>query len=137
VISPACWFVAIASKPTEDNESLLAWVGLLLIDGVAVDVDAVGREAQQTKGAQVGEPPCPAQHTSSLLLLGERVAGTGHTRHAGHSVLLSVTPALLSDGLALVARSIERVARHRGESSLLDKLTARGGESSGKRLHGH
>lgn len=99
--------------PTEDNESLLAWVGLLLFDGVAVDVDAVGREAQQTKGAQVGEPPCPAQHTSSLLLLGERVARAGHTRHAGHSVLLSVTStALLGDGVALVARSIERVARH-------------------------
>ena len=99
--------------PTEDDESLLAWVGLLLFDGVAIDVDAVGREAQQTKGAQIGEPPCPAQHTSSLLLLGERVAGARHTRHAGHSVLLSVaSTALLGDGLALGARSIERVARH-------------------------
>lgn len=99
--------------PTEDDESLLAWVRLLLLDGVAVDVDAVGREAQQTKGAQVGEPPCPAQHTSFLLLLGQGVAGTGHTRHAGHGVLLSVaSTALLGDGLALGARSIERVARH-------------------------
>lgn len=112
MISPACWFIAVALKPTEDNEGLLARVGLLLFDGVAVDVDAVGSEAQHTNGAQVGEPPCPAQHTSSLLLLGERVARTGHTGHAGHSGLLSVAPtALLRDGLALVARGIERVAR--------------------------
>lgn len=98
---------------TEDNESLLARIRLLLFDGVAVDVDAVGREAQHTNGAQVGEPPCPAQHTSSLLLLGERVAGAGHTRHASHSGLLSVTStALLRDGLALGARGVERVARH-------------------------
>jgi hypothetical protein len=99
--------------PTKDDESLLAWVRLLLFDGVAVDVDAVGREAQQTKGAQVGEPPCPAQHTSSLLLLGQGVAGARHARHASHGVLLGVTStALLSDGVALVARSVERVARH-------------------------
>lgn len=113
MIGPACRFIAVALKPTEDNESLLARVRLLLFDGVAVDVDAVGREAQHTNGAQVGEPPRPTQHTSSLLLLGQRVAGTGHTRHAGHSGLLSVAPtALLRDGLALVARGIERVARH-------------------------
>jgi hypothetical protein len=118
--------------PTEDDKSLLAGIRLLLFNRVTVDVDAVGGEAQHTKSAHICEPPRPAEEASLLLLLGDRIAG-----YNGRQV--SVAPAaLLYQGLALLTRSIECVARYRGESSLLDKLPARGGDGeSGERLHGH
>jgi hypothetical protein len=71
---------------------------------VTVDVDAVGGDAEHTKDAHVCEPPCPTQHTRSLLLLRQLLAGNDWR-------LLGVSPAaLLGNGLALVARGREGIA---------------------------
>jgi len=102
----------------------------LLVNRVAVLVDAVYRPTERSNGAHIGEPPCPAQHTGPLLLglLG---------RHNG--CLVSVSPlAKLGDALALLARGSQNIAAlHRRESSLTELSARGGGGESGERLESH
>ena len=120
-------------RPTENDESLLAGVRLLLVNRVAVLVDAVHRPTEHTNGAHIREPPCPAQHAGPLLL------GQLLGRH--NRCLVSVSPlAELGDALALLARGRQNIAAlHRRESpGLRTELSARGGGGeSGERLESH